>query len=85
MIPLSPKIELQMRWDAMISRTYNSLVLANSPLTKPEMVKILTSRTIFEKDKSKRKLNPSAENVMLYKKALDYISQHWLMPGKTLR
>ena len=82
--PLSPKTELQMRWDVMINRTYNSLVLANSPLTKPEMVKILTSRIIFEKDKSKRKLNPSAEDVVLYKKALDYISQYWLVPGKNV-
>ncbi len=93
-IPLSPKIELQMRWDAMISRTYNSLVLANSPLTKPEMVKILTSRIIFsrragsrfagDKDKNIKKASSEIEDVVSYKKALDYISQHWLMPGKNV-
>ena len=84
MIPLSPKIELQMRWDAMVNRTYNSLVLANNPLTKPEMVSILTSRIIFKKDKNKRKLSPDEENVVLYKKALNHISQHWLVPEKNV-
>ena len=74
--PLSPKVELQMRWDTMINRTYNSLALANSPLTKQEMVKILTS--------GKVKFSREEEDVMLYKRALDHIFQKWLVPGKNV-
>src|SRR3989344_5695024 len=83
-IPLSPKIELQMRWDIMIDRIYNSLVLANSSLTKPEMVKILTSHITFEKDKNVKKASSEVEDVISYKRALDYIFQHWLVPGKNV-
>ena len=82
--PLSPKIELQMRWDIMIDRIYNSLALADSPLTKPEMIKILTSNMVFEKDKNFKKLSSEEENVLSYKRALDYISQHWLVPEKNV-
>src|SRR3989344_2561864 len=74
--PISPKTELQMRWDAMINRAYNSLALANSPLTKQETVKILTS--------SKAKFSREEEDALLYKKALDHISQKWLVPGKNV-
>ncbi len=75
-IPLSPKIELQIRWDIMIDRIYNSLVLANNSLTKQGMVKILTSHS--------KKLNSEEEDVVSYKRAMDYIAQHWLMPGKNV-
>lgn len=76
LFPLSPKTELQMRWATMINRTYNSLVLVNNPLTKPGMVKILTS--------SKAKFSREEEDVVLYKRALDYISQKWLVPEKNV-
>lgn len=82
--PLSPKIELQMKWDVMVDRTYNSLTLAEISLTKQEMIKILTSNTIFEKDKNSKKLKSEQETVLSYKRALDYISQHWLLPGKNV-
>ena len=75
-IPLSPKIELQMRWDIMIDRIYNSLALSDNSLTKPEMVKVLTSHS--------KKLSSEEEDVVSYKKAMDYISQQWLMPGKNV-
>lgn len=84
LVPLSPRIELQMRWDIMIDRIYNSLALAEISLTKPEMIKILTTNMVFEKDKNFKKLSSEQENVLSYKRSLDYISQQWLVPGKNV-
>ncbi len=72
--PLSPKIELQIRWKAMIDRIHSSLILSGHSLTKPQIIKVLTSP-----------IAPKKENdVLNYKKALDYINQYWLVSHKTV-
>ncbi len=71
--PLSLKVELRLRFEAMINRVYWSLTLSDNPLTKAEMVKLLTS------DQSKKSLTQDQQEVLNYKKALDYISQNWLV------
>lgn len=75
--PLSPKVELRLRWTAMLNRIYWSLILDNNPLSKTEMVKLITAQ-------SKKKLTPSEKEVINYKKALDYISQNWLVSSKAV-
>ena len=71
--PLPKKTELRICWEAMINRIYWSLVLSSNPLTKAEMVKLLIS------DQRKKRLTPDEQEVINYKKALDYISQNWLV------
>lgn len=71
--PLSAKTEIRLRWEAIINRIYWSLVLSTNPLTKAEMVKLLIS------DQRKKRLTQDEQEVMNYKKALDYISQNWLV------
>jgi len=71
--PLPKKTELRICWEAMINRIYWSLVLSSNPLTKAEMVKLLVS------DQGKKRLIPDEQEVINYKKALDYISQNWLV------
>jgi len=71
--PLSAKTETRLRWEAKINRIYWSLVLSGNPLAKTEMVKLLIS------DQRKKRLTPDEQEVINYKKALDYISQNWLV------
>ncbi len=80
--PLSQKTELQMRWDNLINRTYYSLALADNPLTKPDILKILTSYT--PENEISRKLTTQQQDVMGYKKSLNYISQNWLVTQKNV-
>lgn len=71
--PLSAKTETRLRWEAMINRIYWSLVLSANPLPKAEMVKLLTS------EGKKKRFTEEEQEVISYKKALDYISQNWLV------
>lgn len=83
LIPLSSKTELQMRWDNLINRTYYSLSLTDNPLTKPEVLKILTSYTTLD-SKLFGKLTMQQQNVLNYKSSLDYITQNWLVTPKNI-
>ena len=80
--PLSQKTELQMRWDNLIIRTYYSLSLADNPLTKPDVLKILA---LYASDKAlSGKLTVQQQDVRNYKKSLDYISGNWLVTSKNV-
>lgn len=71
-VPLSQKTELRIRWEAMINRIYWSLVLSANPLTKAEMVKLLT-------EGKKKRFTKEEQEAISYKKALDYVSQNWFV------
>lgn len=71
--PLSQKTELRARWEAIVNRIYWSLVLSGNSLTKAEMVKLLIS------EGKKKRLTEDEQEVINYKKALDYISQNWFV------
>lgn len=73
--PLPPKTEIRLRWETMIERLYWSLNLAENSLTKNEMVKLLIHR-------EGKKLHADGKQILGYKKALDYISQEWLVSTK---
>jgi len=80
--PLSAKTELQMRWDNLINRTYYSLSLADNPLTKSDVVKILT---LYASDNTfSGKLTAQQQDVRSYKRSLDYISANWLITPKNI-
>ncbi|MDO8503831.1 MAG: Fic family protein [bacterium] len=69
--PIPPRVELRLRWEATLNRIYWSLALAGDPLPKAELIKILTIQ--------KKRLTQAEQEVINYKKALDYISQEWLV------
>ncbi len=70
--PISPKKELQLRWEATFNRVYYSLKLSGNPLKKQEMLKLLTEIT-------HQKMNSDQQDIIKYKAALDSIAQNW--PG----
>lgn len=69
--PIPPRMELRLRWEATLNRIYWSLALAGDPLTKAEIIKLLTAE--------KKRPTQAEQEVLNYKKALDYISQEWLV------
>ena len=70
LLPIPPKSELRLKWEASLQRVYWSLVLAGNPLGKTEMVKLLSTQV-------KSRLSAEQKEVVNYKKALDYIKQDW--------
>lgn len=68
--PLSPRLELRYRWEALIDKIYWSLNLNNILLSKQEIITILTQTT-------KKRLTPTQKDVYRYRYAFDYIYQDW--------
>ena len=75
LLPIPPKTELRLKWEASLQRTYWSLVLAGNPLDKTDMVKLLSTQ-------SKARLTSEQKEVVNYKKALDYIRESWLISSR---
>ena len=69
---ISPRLENRLRWEAILSRTYWSLVLAGNSLNKQEMGRLLAAKT-------RHRLTKQQKDVVNYKKALDHISEDWLV------
>lgn len=76
--PLSPRIELRLKWEAMIEKVYWSLNMAGNNLSKSQTVKILSQ------EKAIKRMNNSEKEVMNYKKALDHLKQEWLISPKII-
>ncbi len=83
LFPVSPKAELYLRWEAMLDRIYCSLAIADNPLDKNQIVKILISTALQNKEKGGG-TDKNEKDVQGYKRTLDYISQHWLVSDKTV-
>lgn len=71
--PLSPSVELRLRWEAMQKRLYYTLSLSGNSLAQEQMVRSLGKT---------KKLSPQEWDVVKYKHALDYIMQQWLVSQK---
>lgn len=70
--PLSPKTELRLRWEATLNRVYWSLMSIGKPLNKARIIKLLANPP--------KTGSPSEEyQAIKYKKALDYIREHFLV------
>jgi len=69
--PLSPKTELQLRWEANCSRIFFSLKLAGEELTRDKVQKVLMSYS--------QKPDAEGKLILKYKKSFDYIQQNWLV------
>lgn len=77
--PLSPDTELKLRWNAMIKRVHWSMVLHENDMTKPEIVKLLSSAI-----NPKKKYSSNEKEILRYKRALDYINHEWLVSERNI-
>lgn len=68
--PIRPRNELQLKWEANLSKTYWGLTLADNPLTKKQIIKILVNPL-------PKKLTDPQKEVISYMKTLTYIRNNW--------
>lgn len=68
--PINPKKELLLRWEANINKAYWGLTLADNPLSKAQMIKILSNPL-------PKKLKGSEKEVVLYMQTLSFIRENW--------
>lgn len=69
--PIQPRVELRMRWEATLQKIYWALSLAENPVSKSNMIKLLAYPP-------KRRLTNFEKDIINYKKALDFIKEEWL-------
>lgn len=77
LLPIPPKTELRLRWEASLQRTYWSLILAGNPLSKADIIKLLSTQR-------KTRLGFEQKEVVNYKKTLDFIKENWLISSRTV-
>lgn len=77
--PLPQRLELNLRFEAQMNRTYWSLALAQVPLSKQDVEQFLTDEvpTIMSAPSRTRSLTPEKQAVYRYKQGLDYIGRNW--------
>jgi len=77
--PLSPKKELRLRWETQLDRVFWSLTLSGDFGSKKQFIKLLSKNisTLVN-------LNPQEKNIILYKNALDYLKDEWLVSEKSV-
>lgn len=75
--PISPQIELRLKWETTIDRIYWSLSSEKNLLKRNEIVKIVTNY-------STRLSTPEADLALKYKKGLDYINQNWVASNELI-
>lgn len=75
--PLSPKVELRLRWEATLNRVYWSMMSIGKPLNKTRITKLLAIP-------AKTGSLSEEYQAIKYKKAIDYIKEHWLVSGETI-
>ena len=68
--PISPRQEIKLRWEANLEKIYWGLTLAENPLSKKQMAKILADAPL-------KKMTDSQKEVVSYKAALDFIRNNW--------
>lgn len=75
--PINPKKELLLRWEANINKAYWGLTLADNPLSRAQMVKILSNPL-------PKKLKDSEKEVVSYMQTLSVIREHWTGSNKLI-
>lgn len=69
--PITPAKELRLRWEATFNRIYCCLKLSGNPMKKQDVLKVLS-------EIAHKKMGSNQQDVLKFKKALDFISQNWL-------
>lgn len=75
--PIPPKVELRMRWEATMQKVFWALSLADNPVSKTDMIKLLAYPP-------KRRLTKFEKDIINYKKTLDFIKEEWLASPRTI-
>lgn len=73
--PISPKTKLKLRWEAMLNRIYYSLRISANPLERTDVIRLLGKSNL-------KKIQKREEEVIRYKRALDYLLENWLGENK---
>lgn len=89
--PLSPKLELRLRWEATVNRVYWSMMSIGKPLNKAMIIKLLTNPAYRpasprgeQAGQQKTGILTKEHQAIKYKKALDYIKENWLVANETI-
>ena len=86
--PISPKTKLKLRWEAMLNRIYYSLRLSGNPLERADVIRLLGKSNLKKIQKSEPaspKRQRGEQDVIRYKRALDYLLENWLGENKPVR
>ncbi|SRR4030043_742909 len=75
--PISPKIEMRFQWDCLLERIIWSCALNDIIVSKPDVIKLLTSYLEFPK----KKLKEGEASVINLRRALTYIKENWMVSG----
>lgn len=75
--PISPKLEIQIRWEIMIQKIFYSLSLSEINISNKEVIETLSLNSLLRS--SEKKLSSSEKEIINYKKAIDFISKNWLI------
>ncbi len=68
-VPISPTVELKLKWEARATRIHSSLSLSHSLFSRGQVVKILATQT--------KHLPTDYSDIIYYKHALEYIEEHF--------
>ena len=74
MTPLSPKLEMRLKWDASMERIFWSLSLIDESASKAKTANILSNISV----NPKKKLTNTEIDTLNHKRALNYIKDEWL-------
>ncbi len=75
--PLKPRQEQKIRWEANINKSYWGLKLAENPLTKSQMSKLMSKPV-------SKKLNNHEKEVLSYMNTLNLIREYWTAHNQAL-
>lgn len=79
--PITPSLELKLKFEATLNRCYWSLALSRVSLSKQDVEAFLTHEipTITTFPSRKRKLTPEKLSLFRYKQGFDYINREWFV------
>lgn len=74
LLPISPRTEIRLKWNSLLEKILWSLSLADNPLSKSNIVSLLSGTQTV----NKVKLTNFQKDVINQKKAFNYIKENWL-------
>lgn len=77
MTPLPPKVEIRLRWHAMVNRVYWAMIFSKErSVNKTRAIKLLT--------KEAKPQNKEEHEILKYKDGLNYIKENWFVSQKAI-
>lgn len=72
LLPLSPRLELQFQWKAILHHIHYALALTGIEISEEHIIQIISPE-------GKKKLSENEKHAVKYKGALDYLYHNWLV------